>query len=159
MSFIIETKDLTKVYDGRAVVDHLNFKVGEGELLSLLGPNGAGKTTTIKMLTTILKPNHGTASINNLDIQEERQKIREMISITPQELIFYEDLSAKENLILFGTMYGIRKKLLIEETENLLKHLGLVKEKERVKNFSGGMKRRLNFAIGIISNSKIFFLD
>ncbi|MFX0047232.1 MAG: ABC transporter ATP-binding protein [Candidatus Hermodarchaeota archaeon] len=159
MSFIIETKDLTKVYDGRAVVDHLNFKVGEGELLSLLGPNGAGKTTTIKMLTTILKPNHGTASINNLDIQEERQKIREMISITPQELTFYEDLSAKENLLLFGTMYGIRKKLLIEEAENLLKHLGLVKEKERVKNFSGGMKRRLNFAIGIISNSKIFFLD
>lgn len=159
MSFIIETKDLTKVYDGRAVVDHLNFKVGEGELLSLLGPNGAGKTTTIKMLTTVLKPNHGTARINNLDIQEERQKIREMISITPQELIFYEDLSAKENLLLFGTMYGIRKKQLIEEAENLLKHLGLVKEKERVKNFSGGMKRRLNFAIGIISNSKIFFLD
>ena len=94
MSVVIKTKDLTKIYNGRTVVNHLNFEVGEGELLSLLGPNGAGKTTTVKMLTTVLKPNHGTASINNLDIQEEKQKIREIIGITPQDLVFYENLSA-----------------------------------------------------------------
>lgn len=159
VSLIIETKNLTKNFNGKRVVDSLNFTIYKGELLSLLGPNGAGKTTTIKLLTTILKPDEGTALINRFDIQKDKKKIRELISITPQELVFYEDLSAKENLIFFGRMYNISKEKVKMQTDHLLEVLGLADRKDKTKYFSGGMKRRLNFGISIIANSQIIFLD
>jgi len=159
MSIIIETKDLTKIYDKNVVVDHLNFEIKKGELLSLLGPNGAGKSTTIKMLTTILKPDEGTALVKGYDIEKEKQKIREIIGITPQELIFYPDLSARENLIFFGQMHDFPKQQLRVAAENILEKLGLAERKDKSKNFSGGMKRRLNLAINMIMDPEILFLD
>jgi ABC-2 type transport system ATP-binding protein len=159
MSAIIETKDLTKIYDGKTVVDHLNFQVKKGELLSLLGPNGAGKSTTISMLTTVLRPDGGTALINNLDIQKDKMKIRAIIGVTPQELVFYDELTARENLIFFGQMHGIPKTQLKNHAEILLQKLGLAERYDRSRKFSGGMKRRLNIAINMIMDPQILFLD
>lgn len=155
----IETKNLTKVYDGNTVVDHLSFQVKRGELLSLLGPNGAGKSTIINMLTTILKPDEGTAFINGHDIRKDKEKVRQIIGITPQELVFYDELNARENLIFFGLMHGIDKKKLKADAEEILEQLGLADRTDKTKNFSGGMKRRLNLAINIIMDPEIFFLD
>ena len=159
LSIIIETQDLTKIYDGNAVVDHLNFQVTEGELLSLLGPNGAGKSTTINMLTTILKPDDGTALIKGFDIKKNKKQIREIIGVTPQELVFYDELTARENLVFFGQMHYIPKKQLKVEAEKILEKLGLAERRDKSKNFSGGMKRRLNMAINMIMNPEILFLD
>ncbi|MFX1296663.1 MAG: ABC transporter ATP-binding protein [Promethearchaeota archaeon] len=159
MSVIIQTQDLTKIYDDITVVDHLNFEVKEGELLSLLGPNGAGKTTTINMLTTILKPDKGTALISSYDILKEKKKIRKIIGITPQELVFYEQLTAQENLVFFGQMHGKSKQQLKDNAEKILKKLGLGHRKDKSKKFSGGMKRRLNLAINIVIDPQIMFLD
>ncbi|MHA1278430.1 MAG: ABC transporter ATP-binding protein [Candidatus Helarchaeota archaeon] len=159
MSIVIETKNLTKIFDNNIVVDHLNFQVKKGELLSLLGPNGAGKSTTINMLTTILKPNDGTAIINGYDIQKDKKKICEIIGVTPQELVFYEQLTARENLIFFGQMHGIPKRQLKIDAERILEKLGLADRKDISKKFSGGMKRRLNIGINLIMNPQIFFLD
>ncbi|NVM53833.1 MAG: ABC transporter ATP-binding protein [Candidatus Helarchaeota archaeon] len=159
MSMAIETKNLTKVYDGNTVVDHLSFQVKRGELLSLLGPNGAGKSTIINMLTTILKPDEGTAFINGHDIRKDKEKVRQIIGITPQELVFYDELNARENLIFFGLMHGIDKKKLKADAEEILEQLGLADRTDKTKNFSGGMKRRLNLAINIIMDPEIFFLD
>ena len=159
MSVIIETKDLTKTYDGNTVVDHLNIQVKKGELLSLLGPNGAGKSTTINMLITILKPDAGTALIKGYDIQKDRQRVREIIGVTPQELVFYDELTARENLIFFGLMHDIDKKKLKADAEIILEKLGLADRNDKSKNFSGGMKRRLNIAINMIMDPEILFLD
>ncbi len=156
---IIETQDLTKIYDGTAVVDHINFNVKKGELLSLLGPNGAGKSTTINMLTTILKPDAGTARIKKYDIRNDKQEIRKIIGVTPQELVFYDELSAQENLIFFGQMHDIPKQELRSHAAQILKKLGLGDRKDKTKNFSGGMKRRLNIAINMIMDPEILFLD
>ncbi|MFX1353217.1 MAG: ABC transporter ATP-binding protein, partial [Promethearchaeota archaeon] len=159
MSIIIETENLTKFFNERIAVDNLNLRIHQGELLSLLGPNGAGKSTTIKMLTTILKPNNGTARINGYDIQKDKKEIRKLISIAPQELVLYEDLSGKENLLFFGKMHNIPKDKLKYESENVLSTLGLAKRNDKVKNFSGGMKRRLNFGVCAIMDTQILFLD
>ncbi len=159
MSVIIETKDLTKIYDGKPVVDHLNFQVKKGELLSLLGPNGAGKSTIIDMLTTILKPDGGTILIKGYDIRIDKKKVREIIGVTPQELVFYDELSARENLVFFGQMHDIPKQKLRLDAEKILEKLGLASRKDKSKNFSGGMKRRLNIAINMIMDPEILFLD
>ena len=159
LAIAIKTEDLTKIYDGIKVVDHLNFQVKKGELVSLLGPNGAGKTTTIKMLTTVLKPDEGTAFINGYDIRKNKMEIRKIIGVTPQELVFYEDLTARENLIFFGQMHGFPKTRLKEDADRILKKLGLAEHKGKTKNFSGGMKRRLNIGINLIINPQILFLD
>jgi ABC-2 type transport system ATP-binding protein len=159
MSIIIETEDLTKYFDERVAVDHLNLRIYRGEILSLLGPNGAGKTTTIKMLTTILKPNEGSVYINGYDIQKNKKDIRKLISIVPQELVLYDDLSGVENLLFFGKMHNIPTNKLKDEAENILRALGLAKRNDKVKNYSGGLKRRLNFGICVIMNTEILFLD
>jgi len=159
MSAIIETKNLTKKYNGNIVVDHLNFQVKEGELVSLLGPNGAGKSTTIHMLTTVLKPDEGTALIKQHDIRKDKMKVRAIIGVTPQELVFYEELSARENLIFFGQMHDIPKEKLRVDAEQILEKLGLAERRDKAKNFSGGMKRRLNIGINMIMDPEILFLD
>ncbi|MHA1755795.1 MAG: ABC transporter ATP-binding protein [Promethearchaeota archaeon] len=159
METVIETEKLSKIYDHKKVVNDLNIHVNKGELLSLLGPNGAGKTTIIKMLTTILKPDEGTAFVNGFNIKKEKKKIRKTIGVCPQELVFYEQLSALENMIFFGRMFNIKKDILVKRAEDILRTLGLFDRKDKVKNFSGGMKRRLNFAISYIMNPEILFLD
>ena len=159
METIIKTKNLTKIYDNKKVVNELNIMVKKGELLSLLGPNGAGKTTTINMLTTILNPNGGTASVDGFDIKKDKIEIRKRIGVCPQELVFYDQLNAMENMVFFGQMFDKSKEELKKRSEKILEKLGLLDRKDKTKNFSGGMKRRLNFGISFIMDPEILFLD
>ena len=159
LSIAVKTENLTKIYNKTIVVDHLNLQVNKGEILCLLGPNGAGKSTILKMLTTIVKPDEGTAYINGYNIIKERTQVKKSISFAPQELVFYEELSALENLVFFGIMQGKQRKQLFKEANVILDKLGLIERKDKVKNFSGGMKRRLNLAINLIMDTEILFLD
>ncbi len=155
----IKTNNLTKIYNNTIVVNHLQINVDRGELVSILGPNGAGKTTLIKILTTILKPDQGTALINGIDVLHDAKIVKEVISIVPQEYVFYEELTARENLIFFGIMHGFPKRELKLEADKILEKLGLEERRDKTKNFSGGMKRRLNIAIALIMKPEILFLD
>ncbi len=159
MDLAIETNNLTKIYDNNVVVDHLGITVNKGELVSILGPNGAGKTTLIKILTTILKPDEGMALINGKDVLKDAPNIKTIIGTVPQDYVFYEELSAKENLVFFGTMHGFSKTQLKSEADQILEKLGLGNRKDKAKNFSGGMKRRLNIAIAFVMQPDILFLD
>ena len=159
LSIAVKTENLTKIYNKTIVVDHLNLQVNKGEILCLLGPNGAGKSTILKMLTTLVKPDEGTAFINGYNIIKERTQVKKSISFAPQELVFYEELSALENLVFFGIMQGKQRKQLFKEANVILDKLGLIERKDKVKNFSGGMKRRLNLAINLIMDTEILFLD
>ncbi|MHA2165364.1 MAG: ABC transporter ATP-binding protein [Candidatus Hodarchaeales archaeon] len=159
MSIALKTENLTKIYNKTIVVDHINLHVNKGEILCLLGPNGAGKSTILKMLTTLVKPDEGTAFINGYNIIKERTQVKKSISFAPQELVFYEELSALENLVFFGMMQGKQRKQLVKEANMILDKLGLIERTDKVKNFSGGMKRRLNLAINLIMDTEILFLD
>jgi ABC-2 type transport system ATP-binding protein len=155
----VRAENLTKIYNEKIVVDNLSFQVKKSEIVSLLGPNGAGKSTTIKILSTLLKPDKGNAFINGHSVLNDKIDVKKSISITPQELVFYEELNAIENLIFFGMMQGLKKERLNEESERILSRVGLSERKDKVKNFSGGMKRRLNLAINLIMDTEVLFLD
>jgi ABC-2 type transport system ATP-binding protein len=148
-----------KIYNNVKVVDHLTFSALEGQILSILGPNGAGKTTLINMISTIVKPDSGTAKIYGIDLITQRSEIPHIIAVSPQETILYNELTARENLIFFASLYGIDQNRAIELAETILKQMGLEKRYDRVKNFSGGMKRRLSIAISAIADPKILIMD
>jgi ABC-2 type transport system ATP-binding protein len=157
---IIVTENLTKTFDGFTAVDHVTFSVKEGEIFGFLGPNGAGKTTTIKMLTTLLFPTAGSASIAGFDVLKERAKVRENIGVVFQEPALDTELTGRENLDFHARMYGLspetRKKRIIE----VLTLVDLVDKKDVVvKNYSGGMKRRLEMARGLMHSPRVLFLD
>jgi ABC-2 type transport system ATP-binding protein len=126
LSIALKTENLTKIYNKTIVVDHINLHVNKGEILCLLGPNGAGKSTILKMLTTLVKPDEGTAFINGYNIIKERTQVKKSISFAPQELVFYEELSALENLVFFGMMQGKQRKQLVKEANMILDKLGLI---------------------------------
>jgi ABC-2 type transport system ATP-binding protein len=156
----IETKELTKKYEDTVAVDCLNLQVGKGELFGLLGPNGAGKTTTISILCGLIKPTNGTAQIYGYDMQKDTQKIKELIGVCIQETAIYPYLSGKENLELFGNLYGMDKKAIRERSKLLLTKMGLIDDAKRVTaKYSGGMKRRLSLALALIHDPQIAFLD
>jgi len=155
----IKIDNLTKTFNNQIVLDHLNLQIDKKEIVSLLGPNGAGKSTIIKILATLLKSDDGTASINGYDIVKDYLEVRKIIGITPQELVLYEELTALENLIFFGMMHSHSRKWLKNEAKRILDILGLADRKDKVKNFSGGMKRRLNLAISIIMDIEVLILD
>ncbi len=156
----IETKELTKKYEDTIAVDCLNLQVGKGELFGLLGPNGAGKTTTISILCGLIKPTNGTAQIYGYDMQKDTQKIKELIGVCIQETAIYPYLSGKENLELFGNLYGMDKKAIRERSKLLLTKMGLIDDAKRVTaKYSGGMKRRLSLALALIHDPQIEFLD
>lgn len=157
---IVETHDLTKVFNGRKAVDHLNLEIEEGELFGLLGPNGAGKSTIVAMLSTILPPTEGTAMVCGYDIRKQPEDIRRIIGVVTQDIGLYDDLTAAENLAYFGKLHGVRGSKLRERIDALLE-LVYLKDRvnDRVKTFSGGMKHRLNLAVGLIHEPKILFLD
>jgi ABC-2 type transport system ATP-binding protein len=156
----IETKELTKKYEDTIAVDCLNLQVGKGELFGLLGPNGAGKTTTISILCGLIKPTNGTAQIYGYDMQKDTQKIKELIGVCIQETAIYPYLSGKENLELFGNLYGMDKKAIRERSKLLLTKMGLIDDAKRVTaKYSGGMKRRLSLALALIHDPQIAFLD
>ncbi len=154
----IKTKDLTKKYGEKTVVDGLCLRVEHGELFSLLGTNGAGKTTTVKMLSTLIEQSDGKAEIFGLDIKEYRRKIREMINISPQETAIAPNLTVKENLEFMAGAYGIKdpNKKIGELTEKF--GLAPVME-QKGKTLSGGWQRKLSIAIALINDPKLLFLD
>ncbi len=158
---IIRAEGLTKVFNHHLVaVDHINFSVKKGEIFGFLGPNGAGKTTTINMLITILKPTDGHAFILGSDIARENMEVRESIGVVPQEYTADEDLTGYENILLCADLYGIPRKVSEKRAIDLLQlvELSAFKDK-RVETFSGGMRRRLELACGLINRPKLLFLD
>jgi ABC-2 type transport system ATP-binding protein len=160
MKFAIETKDLTKKFNDLTAVDNLNIKIKEGEIFGLLGPNGAGKTTTISMLCTILKPDYGTAKINNYDVLKNPENVRKSIGIVFQDPSLDDRLTGRENLEMHAVLYGVKKDIRQKRIDEVLR---LVELKDRadniVKTYSSGMKRRLEIARGLIHYPKILFLD
>lgn len=156
---IVEVKNLSKKYGDLIAVDDISFDIQEGKIVAFLGPNGAGKTTTIKMLTTLSKPSHGTIKINELDISKVSE-IRKSFGIVFQDPSLDNELTAYENLEFHGILYGVDKETRKEKIEKMLKFVGLFDRKDSfVKTFSGGMKRRLEIARGLIHLPKILFLD
>ena len=156
---IIETNNLTKIYNKKTVIDHVNLSIKKGEIISILGPNGAGKTTLINILTTLLKPDNGKALVNRIDVLKNPSVIKSTISVVPQEYVFYDELSAMENLLFFGKMHGYSKNDLKKLGNKILVDLGLEKRTDKSRNFSGGMKRRLNIAIALVMNTDVYFMD
>ena len=156
----IKIQNLTKKFEDKTALDSLNFEVSKGELFGLLGPNGAGKTTTLNILCGLLKPTCGTAKIYGFDVQQETQKVKELIGVCPQETAIYPYLSGTENLELFGNLHCMNKKLLKERSKLLLTTLGLKEDAKRVTaKYSGGMKRRLSLALALIHDPQVVFLD
>lgn len=157
---MISVRGLTKRYGEFTAVDHLNLRVEKGEFYSLLGPNGAGKTTTINMLNTLLDPSEGSVSINGLSLNADRNSIRRQIGVVPQEISLYDELSAFDNLRFFGSLYGITESLLRVRIHHLLEEFGLIdRMSEKIKHYSGGMKRRINIASALLHQPALVFMD
>jgi ABC-2 type transport system ATP-binding protein len=158
---VIKTEGLTKVFNKHlTAVDHVDFSVKQGEIFGFLGPNGAGKTTTINMLITILKPTEGKASVLDFDIAKQDDEVRNVIGVVPQEYTADEDLTGLENVLLCADLYGIPRSIAKERATDLLKLVELTDFKDKkVQTFSGGMRRRLELACGLINRPKVLFLD
>jgi len=156
----IEAVGLTKYYGDFLAVDHINFTVGKGEIFGFLGPNGAGKSTTIRMLTGISSPTEGMASIMGFDIVKQPVEAKSIMGIVPDISNIYTELTAKENLIFTGKLYGISKSKREQRAEELLKYFDLYDRRdEKVEGFSRGMKRRVCIAMALVNDSKILYLD
>ncbi|HBI00458.1 MAG TPA: ABC transporter ATP-binding protein [Flavobacterium sp.] len=141
-------------------INNLNLVIEEKEIFGLLGPNGAGKTTLLSILCGLIKPTSGKFSINELSYQKNATEIKKLMGVVPQEYALYPTLTARENLLYFGSMYGLTGKELKSKVEQSLDHLGLLKfADKKVETFSGGMKRRVNLIAGILHNPLILFLD
>lgn len=157
---IISVKNLTKKFKDFTAVNDISFDVREGEILALLGPNGAGKTTTIKMLTTVLEPTAGEINLNNFNPLTQKDKVRHSFGIVFQDPSVDEDLTAYENMMLHAVLYGVRRNDRKGRIKTLLEFVELWDRKDEVvKDFSGGMKRRLEIAKGLLHHPKILFLD
>ncbi len=153
-------KGLVKQFEDVTAVDGLNLEIRQGELFSLLGPNGAGKTTTINILNGILEPTKGTAILGGYDVRKNLKEIKQLIGVCPQEAAVFKFLNARENIELFGSLHALPKNELIERADTLLELLDLAEDsKRKVKGYSGGMLRKLNLIIALISDPKIAFLD
>ena len=160
MSSILEVQNLVKQYGDFTAVKGITFDIKEGEIFSLLGPNGAGKTTTISMLSTLYSPTSGDATIGGHSISKDPMAVKQVIGVVPQDLALYEDLTAKENLIFWGQMYGLSGKSINSRVDEVLEQIGLVdKAKNRVKTYSGGMKRRVNIGVGLLHKPRLLFMD
>jgi len=154
----IETKNLTKKYKEKTAVNGINLKINQGELFALLGTNGAGKTTTIKMLSTLILPTEGKIKVHGLDIVKDRQSIKEMLNVSPQETAIAPNLSVKENLEFMAGVYQISNKNdKINELVKIFKLEEVLNQK--AKTLSGGWQRKVSIAISLINDPKILFLD
>jgi ABC-2 type transport system ATP-binding protein len=157
---ILETTRLGKDYGATTAVASLDLAVEEGEILGLLGPNGAGKTTTISMICGVITPSRGTAVIAGHDIRKKPFAARRALGLVPQDLALYEEITARQNLAFFGRIYGLSGALLAERVDWALAVAGLEdRGNDVVKRFSGGMKRRLNMAAGLLHRPRLLVLD
>jgi ABC-2 type transport system ATP-binding protein len=156
----IEVENLTKCFNGFCAVDSLNFNVEDGEIFGLLGPNGAGKSTLIRMLTTLIEPTSGTAHVNGFDIRRSANEVRRCIGVIPQATTSDLDLRVAENMHIFAKLYGVPRERRMRIVDELLHAVELAPWADKpVKNLSGGMRRRLEIARGLVHEPKVFFLD
>jgi ABC-2 type transport system ATP-binding protein len=157
---IVEVSNLVKSYNGLTAVNGVNFAIRQGEIFGLLGPNGAGKTTIISMLTCLLMPTSGKVSIVGHDVVSNAKTVKSIIGLVPQDLAVYPQLSARDNLLFFGRIYGLKGRQLSQRVSDLLQMVGLnERANDLVNNFSGGMKRRVNIAAGLLHQPRVLFLD
>lgn len=157
---IIETRDLTKVFETTIAVNKLNLKVEKGEIFGLVGPDGAGKTTTIRLLTSIMKPTSGTARIDDKDSLRQSEDIREVIGYMSQRFGLYQDLTVLENIQFYADIYGLSTSERNQKIEELLTFSQLIPFKNRLAgNLSGGMKQKLGLACALVHTPKVLFLD
>jgi ABC-2 type transport system ATP-binding protein len=160
MSAAIEVDKLTKRFGDFTAVDAISFSVSQGEVFGLLGPNGAGKSTLIRMLTTLVPPTSGCARVNGFDVARQADKVRKSIGVIPQAMTSDLDLTAEENMGIFAKLYGIRNPERRQAIRELLREVDLEKWADKpVKMFSGGMRRRLEIARGLVHKPNTFFLD
>ncbi|MGE5123636.1 MAG: ABC transporter ATP-binding protein [Acidobacteriaceae bacterium] len=160
MTAILEVENLVKKYGDFEAVKGVSFSVEEGEVFGLLGPNGAGKTQTISMLTGVIPPTAGTARIGGHDIHKEADQVKKINGLVPQDLALYPTLSARANLNFFGRIYGLHGRELKERVDDVLHIVALTERADQaVDKFSGGMKRRVNIAAGLVHQPRLLFLD
>lgn len=158
--YSIKVENLTKKYKDITAVDSITFSVKTGDIFAFLGPNGAGKTTTIKMLTTLLKPTSGHMLVNSYDPATQEDDVRRSFGIVFQDPSLDDELTAHENMEFHGVLYGVERDILQKKIEDLLNFVELwVRKDDLVKHFSGGMKRRLEIARGLLHTPRILFLD
>lgn len=157
----ISVKNLTKIYGNNfKAIDNISFEVDEGEIFGLLGPNGAGKTTTIKILTTMIRQNSGQAEVEGIDVSKAPKDVRQLVSYIPQAISVDGDLSAYENLLIFGKLFYVNQEELHSRIESALDYMGLSERKhDLAKHFSGGMMRRLEIAQALVNRPKVMILD
>lgn len=157
---LVVVNNLQKSFEGVTAVSDVSFSIKTREIFGLLGPNGAGKTTTIRILSTVLPADDGDVQIDGYSVLDEGDKVRGVIGVCPQELALYPELSAIDNLMFFGRMAGLSGKSAREAANEHLEAVGLQdRGKDKVDHFSGGMKRRVNIAIALMSNPRLLFLD
>jgi ABC-2 type transport system ATP-binding protein len=160
MEYAIEVKNLTKNYGEITAVNHINLEVKKGEIFGFLGPNGAGKTTTIRILTGVIKPDGGTATIMDYEILKEPLEAKQIMSVVPEMANAYVELSAWQNLMLIGELYGVPKNRRHERAEHLLKEFGLYERRNQLaRGFSKGMKQKLILCIALLTEPQVLFLD
>jgi ABC-2 type transport system ATP-binding protein len=156
----IEVKNLKKTFENIHAVEDVSFHVEEGEILSLLGPNGAGKSTTISMLSGLLEPTSGEAWVMGHSILKESEATKACLGVVPQDIALYPDMSARENLVFWGKMYGLRGAALKQRVEEILEIIGLTdRQKDRIGKYSGGMKRRVNIAAALLHKPAVVIMD
>ena len=161
---MVTVKDLRKTYgqaeDRVRAVDGVSFEIGKGEVFGLLGPNGAGKTTIVNVLCTYTDPTSGEATVGGHSVTGEANEVKGLVGVVPQEIALYPELSARENLRFFGRMYDVPSGELSPRVADLLRLVGLTEHTgRRVEHYSGGMKRRLNLAVGLLSQPRFLMLD
>ncbi len=157
---IVIAQDLHKAYGPVQAVNGVSLQIARGEVFGLLGPNGAGKTTTISMLTALLSPDSGRIVIDGLDLKNHTNAVKAKLGLVPQDLALYPTLSARQNLSFFGRIYGLRGKELQSRIDEVLHMVGLTERANAtIDTFSGGMKRRINIAAGLLHKPAVLFLD
>ncbi|MFZ1613512.1 MAG: ABC transporter ATP-binding protein, partial [Holophaga sp.] len=157
---MLEVRQVEKSFGTRKAVAGLSLQLRPGEILGLLGPNGAGKTTTVSMIAGLIPPDGGEVLINGRQIQGDTDPLKRQLGLVPQDMALFEDLSAGDNLSLFGTLYGLTGKALVTATARVLESVGLLdRAKDPVTTFSGGMKRRLNLAVALLHDPALLILD
>lgn len=157
---IIEVKNLRKIFNSQIAVDGIAFAVGTGEIFGLLGPNGAGKSTTISILSGLLEPSSGETLIDGKSIIKDPMGVKKILGVIPQEIALYPTLTARENLHFWGRMYDLSGSELKKRTEEVLALVGLTdRANDRIDTYSGGMKRRINIAAGLLHRPKLLMMD
>ncbi len=161
MTDIIRVHGLRKYFNEGSIkaVDDVDLEVRRGEIFSLLGPNGAGKSTILRMLTTIMPPDAGVVEIAGYDLQRAPEQIRQEIGVCPQDIVIFDELTAEDNATFVAQVHNIPKSVAKEKASRLLEQMGIAGRTDRAKNFSGGMKRRLNVVMALVHEPKIAFLD